>query len=469
MRIFAVGIFCVLLFACQQEQPKETYFGGGIIHPKHDFVFLLQDNNIIDSIKIDNNGHFEYRFKLDKPEIFTFRHEFEYQTLYLEPQDSVRLRLNTLDFDESLVFAGEGASENNFLIESYLLNQKNSDLILSYYKISPKDFEFKTDSIKKSREEKLMSLREKHNLSDIFLNIAQKSIDYEFYDMRERYAFLLNKYDHKKSKTISDNFFSYRNQINFNDKTTNSLFGYQRFLDNYLKNQSIKICEQKNLSVDCYNLNTYTNIDDRIRLVDSLINDKHLRNRFFERFIQEEIIYAKTPQHLEHTHELIERFDFSPDEEKRLKALVNFQSAMIVNADLKHVKIKCKNFENHELKDVMKKNMAVVYSWSIQSPSHHKLRIKKIKELKQKYPDIQFVGINIDHNFPDRWLDAVSNYNANFENEFMIVAEENAPFYRNYLNKVFFLNKDCIVKKSEIILSNQDFDKHIEDFLAAQN
>lgn len=468
MRNVVVCLISLLFLACSNNRNDLTYFGGGIVNPKDDYVILLQQDSIIDSIPIDKNGHFSYEFNLKEPGLFTFKHGYDPQIVYLEPHDSLKLRVNTLQFDESLVYDGTSGVENNFLIENYLLNQKNSELILSYYKISPEDFQFKTDSIKTSRERKLKSLKEKHQLSEEFLKIAQKSIDFEYYDMRERYAFLMNKYNHKKARNISENFYSYRDNIDFKYKNTSNLFGYHRFLDNYLKNLSIELCQKIHPSKDCYDLNTYNNLDHRIQLVDSLVEHKNLRKQFLQRFIQEEIIYAQTPEHLEHTSKLIEKFDFSKADKNRLKALVNFQSSLIVDADLKHVKIKSKDFKNHELEDVMKKNLSVVYSWSVQSPSHHKLRIKKIKELKTKYPNIQFIGINIDYKNPDKWLDAVKNFNCNSENEFMIVAENHAAFYRNYLNKVIFLNKDCIVKKSEIILSNIEFDKHIEDFIASQ-
>ncbi len=469
MKVGLIGILSLLLFGCQQNDRNLTYLVGGIVNPKDDYVILLKQNEVIDSIKVDKDGHFEYKFDLKEPDLFTIRHGYDPQIVYLEPNDSLSLRVNTLEFDESLVFGGTSAVENNFLIENYLLNQKNSELILSYYKISPDDFQFKTDSIKSSREDKLAHLKEKHNLSEKFIEIAQKSIDFEFYDMRERYAFLMNKYNHKKAETFNKDYYTYRKQIDFDNENTSNLFGYQRFLDNYLKNLSIELCQKEKPSQDCYNLNTYSNLDYRIYLVDSLVKNKNLRKRFFERFIQEEIIYAKTPKHLKHTSELIDKFNFSQPEKERLSSLVNFQSALIVNSDLKHVQLKCQDLKKHNLEDIMTKDMGVIYSWSVQSPSHHKLRIKKIEELKKAFPQIQFIGINIDYNLQDKWLDAIKNYNSNLENEFMIIPEKHAPFYRNYLNKVFFLNKDGIIKKSEIILSNVDFDKHVQDFIASQN
>jgi hypothetical protein len=464
LRVFCC-LICFIFLSCSQTQKHETYFGGGIVHPKADHVLLFKDNKLVDSIKLDGKGHFHYKFNLEEPALFTFRHAYEPQSVFFNPGDSLKLRLNTLEFDASLVFSGEGAVENNFLIENYLLNQKNTDLIFSYYKIDPKEFEVKTDSIKSFREQKLEHLSEKHKLSEEFIKIAQKSIDFEFYDMRERYAFLLNKYNPDKAINISSDFFEYRKNIDFNDKDVIYLFGYQRFLDNYLKNRSIKICQQQKDSSDCYNLSSHSNLDDRIDLVDSLIKIEHLRNNYFERFIKEEIIYAQTPENLKHTEQLINKFNFSEKEKTNLKSLVAFQSAILVDSDLKEVVVKCTNMKEHKLGDIMNKEKGIVYSWTVQSPSHHKLRIKKINSLKKKYPDVKFIGINIDYNFPDKWLDAVNKYDHNYDNEYIIKPEENTAFYRNYLNKVFFIDKNCIIKKSEIIIRNRDLEKHIQEFI----
>ncbi len=464
MKFFSY-IFILLLISCG-DTDTSTYLGGGIVHHKDDYVILSKADKFIDSIKIDGKGHFHYRFNLEEEGLFTFRHADEFQMIYLKPQDSLRLRLNTFEFDESLVFSGKGSAENNFLIENFLLNQKNSDLILSYYKISPKDFQFKTDSIKKSREARLNHIKNKFELSPNFIEIAQKSIDYEYFDMRERYAFLMNKYNQKKSNDIPEDFYDYRANIDFSDDVAKNLIVYRRFLDDYIKNQSIKICLDKNKNINCYDIDSYTNLDDRIHLVDSLIKDKGLRKTYFERFIQEEIIYAEDADDLSHTHQLIEKLNFSDKEKNRLISLVEFQSALIVDADLKDVMLKCKDLKRHKLKDVIKKNHAVIYSWSLQSPSHHKLRIRTIKQLMKKYNDIQFIGINIDYNFQDEWLTAVNSLNDNIENEFTIIPGEHSEFYRNYLNKIFFISKDCTIKKSEIVLSNQDLDGHIQDYLS---
>ncbi|GAW90036.1 hypothetical protein FPS14_contig00038-0012 [Flavobacterium psychrophilum] len=40
--------------------------------------------------------------------MYTFKHEPEYQQIYFEKNDSLMVRLNTNEFDNSLTFCGRG-------------------------------------------------------------------------------------------------------------------------------------------------------------------------------------------------------------------------------------------------------------------------------------------------------------------------------------------------------------------------
>ncbi len=461
--VFAVLILC-FISSCQPKGNDKTYFGGKIINPQSNFIILCQQDHVLDTIPLDNHGHFHYNFDLESPSLFTFKHDFEFQTFYAEPFDSITLRLNTKEFDESLVFGGNKAHENNFLIENYLLNQKNSNLIMSYYKIAPTDFESITDSIKHARQEKLEYLEKNFEISASYKNLAEKSIDFEYYDMRERYAFLLKKFFPKKASKISATFFDYRKKLDFNDLEVLDLIGYQRFLDNYLKNKSIEICHEKN-ALNCNDLGSITNLDVRIKLVDSLITNRFIRKRYLERFIQEEVVFARTKKQLEHTKNHLSKFDLSENEKFNIELLAEFQESFLVNYNLGDVKIKSSTFKTLALKDIVNHDHCIIYSWSVHSPSHHKFRLKKIKELQKSYPNIQLIGLNIDYNHPKEWLNALGKHDANIGNEYQIVPEEHAMFYRNYLNKILFIDNDCTIKKSETIISDVEFDKHLKDFV----
>ena len=59
--------------------------------------------------------------------------------MYLEPGDSIMLRVNTLKFDESLTYTGKGSAKNNFLTELFLLNEAADQQIVSFYRLEPEN------------------------------------------------------------------------------------------------------------------------------------------------------------------------------------------------------------------------------------------------------------------------------------------------------------------------------------------
>ena len=76
--------------------------------------------------------HFHISIPNKTSNLYIFKHGIEHQQVFLEPGDSVNVFVNTKDFDESLTYHGNGAKKNNFLIRSFLKNEKDE---LKSYKI----------------------------------------------------------------------------------------------------------------------------------------------------------------------------------------------------------------------------------------------------------------------------------------------------------------------------------------------
>ena len=73
----------------------------------------------VDTLLLDKNNRFIHKISNFTSGLYAFSHGGEYQWVLLEPKDSLLLRLNTIDFDESLVFTGKGARKNNYLIKNF--------------------------------------------------------------------------------------------------------------------------------------------------------------------------------------------------------------------------------------------------------------------------------------------------------------------------------------------------------------
>ena len=110
-----------------------TYFGGQIVNPGENFITLSKDDIVIDTIYLDKENNFLTQINIEEEGLYSFKHSLEYQYVYIQPRDSILIRLNNWDFDESLVFSGRGSEKNNFLISLYLQNEEEQISYKTYY------------------------------------------------------------------------------------------------------------------------------------------------------------------------------------------------------------------------------------------------------------------------------------------------------------------------------------------------
>ena len=470
MRLTFLGIVLLSLFACDSKSSKLTKISGQIVSPHADKIILLQDGKTIDSVPLKKDGRFSYEFQLKEEGVFFFRHHLETQMLYLKPGDSLVFRLNTIDFDESLTFGGDSSKENNFLIEHFLENEKNNNLILSYYKIEPIDFVFKTDSIREQRINQLKKLEATHKLTPYFKEIATKTLEVEYYDMRERFAFLMRKYFPQKALSIDNGYYAYRDEVNFDDKSMMNHIGYLRFLDNYLKNESTKHCPILAEDMECWNLNTYDNLKRRIQLVSELLSDESLKLRFYNRFISRELILASTQSEIDDALEVVENINFSTEQEKYLTKLADFQRAFLVDSNIGHIDLMNIEGESVAIKDISVDKPMLIYVWSTSSPNFYAKRFEQINKLKLSFPEIEYVGINIDYMQPKVWGKVLKNNPEMLGNQFQIIGQDtHKELYANYLNKLLFLTPDGTIKKGELMLNNINAETLIAEFITSFN
>lgn len=111
-------------------------------------------------ISLQEDGSFSLHIPLTEAGYAWFKHGEERTTLYLEPGDSLWLQLDSKSFDESLVFQGKGAGNDNYLAAHYLEfeDMENgkfpSSILLQKYGRTTDPMEFKI----KAKELELMEL-----------------------------------------------------------------------------------------------------------------------------------------------------------------------------------------------------------------------------------------------------------------------------------------------------------------------
>lgn len=457
------------LTACNQENPSsnDMYFGGLIINPTSKFVVLLKKDVVIDTFYLNEKNQFGGKLIDGEKGLYVFKHPPENQIIYLEPGDSTLILINTLEFDESLNFSGKGAAKSNFLNSLYLQNQENNDLVASYYKLSPTKFAAKSDSIRDLRQKKLQLLDEKHQFSREFYELAKASINYEFYDLRERYAYLIRKYSREYISDIPDDFHNYREDISFNDEKLEDYYVYLNLLDDLIRTKSLEYCEeQRSADFACYNLTDFNNIKRRIILVDSLITGKRVKNTFIDRLAAQGIIYSQTPENIKAVLELLEEIEYSGLRWNDLQQMATIQNSLLPGNNLGNLQLLNAEKDTVTLNQLSSRPK-ITYHWSLNSQSHHKWQHDIIEELRLKYPEVDFVGININRGMYQEWNKIMDSFGYEKNMELKLdFSNINEALLINYLNKLIFLDTSGKIVSGSTQLNSLDYESRILEFIS---
>jgi hypothetical protein len=464
-------IISLFFFSCDKENKtsKEIFIKGQIANPSSKYVIISKNNISIDTLLLDSKNRFEGTLKGLKTGLYVFRHPPENQVIYLEPGDSTLIWLNTLEFDESINFSGKGSEKSNFLTNLYLLNQQDNDLILSYYKLDPSEFAKKTDSIRDNRKQKLIELEEKNDLSQEFYEIANSSINYEYFDLRERYAFLIRKYNPSLTSKIPSDFHEYRKDVSFNSIALEDSYVYLNFIDDFLKTKSLENCAKNSpKDKECTDINSFENIRSRIELVDSLIKNKNIKNSFLAKLASQGIIYSQKAENIDLILDLLKRMDYSGNMQKGIDQMAKIQTDYLPGNSIGDKVYINTQKDTVQLKSFNRKPI-ITYRWMSSSPSHYKWQQNIIKNLQFKYPEIAFIGINLDIDDSDKWIEVIKNNTFDPELQFQatkIRVDEN--LLKNYLNKLIFMDPNGEIIRGDLQINTPDLENKILEFISQQ-
>lgn len=469
--IFFIGLLFPSCNDSSGETSPHAFIAGEIVNPTSEYLVLFKNLEPIDTAYLNLENQFRFKIENVDKGLYLIKHNLETQNIHISPNDSILFRVNTLRFDESLHFSGRGAEKNNFLINTFLLDEDNTQLILSYYKIPPKEFAQKTDSIRQERLNTLKNLNKKFNFSKDFLEIATKNIAYEFYDLRERYTYFLNKYYKKFAAKIPEDFHDYRNAVSFNEEALQSSLGYKRFIGNYLINQSIEGCiEQHGDIKSCYQLKSVQNIKNRIELIDSLTNLEDLKMHFFSQLGALAMTMGKSREELISVLDLLEEKGLGEEKLYELRILGSIQLTFIPGRIIDDVPLLNTSGKTIDIQEIISKP-SIIFLWSVDRPASHKKEHELIQEYRKKYPEIDFIGINLDIGETSKWINSITKNGYNADMEFQLEEIEigektlDQDFLKYYLNKLLFLDASGKVIIGDASLYSPEFESIILELL----
>lgn len=461
--LFFIGF--IAFVACTDfHENQSTSISGEIVNPQSPYLTILKNDKTLDTVFLDDHNRFYYQFDKVKDGLYTFSHpienHYETQMFYIEKGDSLRFRLNTREFDKSLMYSGEGSGANNFLMTLFLDFRENNKILPHYYQMLPGEFKAKADSIKEVHLKELNKQSLDYNFPDRFNKLAKNIIDYAYCDFHERYYFLVNKYNQKLKNKLPSSFLSYRKAVDFNNPNLQSYYIYQYFLDDYLKNQSIEDCLEKSNNWDCFDLKTNANLKKRLTLSDSLFKLESLRTRFLTQFSARLIVDSQTDEAVDSIMDFLEGVKFNKKRLSQIKELSEVQKRQFIgNIGQLHLLLPSgKTVKISSLLD----EPTVFYYWSVYYSAHHEKLHKKINTLRERYPQLNFVGVNINTGDLEFWKNTLKSFDYDQKTEYQLICPpQQQDLYRNYLNKLLFVDTTGRIVAGDLSLNDRQLEEEI--------
>jgi len=201
-----------ILISCNNS--KETFFGGKILNPSSQKISLYVNDNIVDETKLNSDGSFEIFIDSVNPGLFNFYHDPEFQYIIIEKNDSLKIRLNTLDFDESLVYTGSGSGKNNFLMDVFLKSEQDEIFINSNLNLKIDQFKRLVDSLYTNQFNSFNTYLSENKISILSQDIINSAILYPY--LSKLHSFIIRNNISPQEQSFL--FQRYNSIIDFNSK-----------------------------------------------------------------------------------------------------------------------------------------------------------------------------------------------------------------------------------------------------------
>ncbi len=435
----------------------EAYFGGEIENPKNNFIVFMKNDKVIDTFYLDKDNRFFHKFDSLKPGLYSFKDESEYQYVFFDKNDSIMIRLNSNDFDNTLMFCGRGDEKNNFMMELFL---KDNNLKNNMFEVYAKDEKFFSKYIDSSYQNttKLYNKRKSFiNWSEDFDEIAKANIELNYAYKKEIFPIVHEfKTGNSIKTTLPKSYYKYRNKINVNQP---NLLYYSPFI-NYMTSMLNNI-----VLTDCKghldDMSLENNIK-KLQIADTLIKDKRVKNLVINNIAN---MYLLTDQCSINNEKFFNLYSKMVSDEKMKSKVIqtaNNIKKLKSNNILPDVSLLDMNKKSVKIKDLITKK-TIIYFWNKQSDSHSFYSHKKVVELKAKYPEIQFIAININNSQED-WLKEIKA--KNFTNSIELRATDFEELKDKWvINKVYrtmIINKNGTINDAFVSLFDANFENYLK-------
>jgi len=456
LSIISLGLFS----SCDKKHSVEdytAYFGGEVLNPHTNYVLFMKNNNLIDTLFLDSKNRFLHKFDSLTPGLYTFIHHPEYQNVYFDKNDSLMVIINSKEFDNSIVFCGRGDEKNNYLMEMFLANEKDRASMYDVFFRGSKDFIKNVDSSFAIRKKIYEKSKEKVQWNEAFDSLALVALNLPHFNKKEMYPYA-HKFitGHNVINELPKNYYEHRDNVDLNNPTFANYNPFVKYVTYVLNNQAFT---QNKGNIDEFDLE---NSIKKLNIADKLIENSAIKNTILNRLAFK---YLLEEQNVTHNKEYIDKYlELSSDKkmQSEIKLIYNNIQNLIVG---KTLPVQTFINEKGEVIDLAKaiKKQTVIFFYSTKAQSHLIGVHKKVKDYKQKHPNVDFIAININDS-TDEWTKKLTEFDhkdileihaVNFEK-----LKEEWVIYNNH--RTMIVNADGTIKNAFVHLFDVNFEENLK-------
>lgn len=447
---YLVPLLSIFIISCNDVKKENyTYVGGKIINPKSDFITLHNHyEELIDTVKLKSDNTFTGTFKNIKTGLYLFKHGAEFQYIFLEPQDSLLIRLNTWDFDESLVFSGSNAEKNNALIENFLINEQQVKDFYKYYQL-PNDAFLKTvDSLKSIKESYINSFTSDYpDTSTKYLDVLKIALYYPLYTKLETYV-INNRLKDNPQDINESKFIAHRENVNINSDSLMFFSPYRKYVYN-------------NIYYDVYAKNIKDDSDEFTVAVLETVNNKIDSQELKNKLLKETIIrhfYTKTSCNLnKKAYNSFSNFSSNDADKEEIACLLSDVKLIPKSKLFPNFKLYSPQGSMENINDIIRGNSTVIYFRNKDFSSDNWVS-SRMNYLINNHPEVKFLVININDNKNEYIKD------LNIKHQFYLHKESDAhKFLTSKYPRMVLIDKKGTVVNGFCALSSKKIEKQITE------
>lgn len=459
--LYILVILLPLFTACKKEFSEDNYvayFGGEVTNPSSRYVLFCKDDEVIDTIPLNKDNTFFKKFDSLAPGLYTFKHEPEYQYVYFDKNDSLMVHVNSNDFDESVVFCGRGDEKNNFLMEMFLKNENDKNNVFSAFDYDVEKFNRIIDSIHKKNEQFYNKKRENIKWNDDFDVFAKASYLYPHYIKKEIYPIIHNmRTGNDIYEKLPKSYYLFRNDIDYNNESLSDFSPFVMYLNHMLNNVSTIKYHNHFTQAD---LELKTNIN-KMNIADTLIKNKKVKNKILNNIAFQYLLEDQNVINNQEFLKIYHKYSSDNSQKNEINKIGNAIQLLIAGKKLPSVSLVDSKGNKVNSDEVINGN-SVIFFWTENANSHMVSAHKKIMEFKKKYPNYQFIAINLDKD--EDWKKTLSKYNFNTIKEFRCDDFEDikSKWAITKIHRTIVINSDATIKNAFTNIFDVNFEENLK-------